>query len=165
MDPDGKNVRRLTDAVGYDGGAFFSKDGKKICYRASHPETQQEIDDYKMLLAKRLVRPSRLDIWIMDADGSNKVRLTNNGAANFCPFFHPSGEKVIFTSNLADPHGRNFDIYLIDIDGKNLEQVTFDETFDGFPMFSPDGRTLAFCSNRGNERAGETNVFIAGWKD
>ncbi len=165
MDPDGKNVLRLTDAVGYDGGAFFSKDGKKICYRASHPETQEEIDDYKMLLAKRLVRPSRLDIWIMDADGSNKVRLTDNGAANFCPFFHPSGKKVIFTSNLADPNGRNFDIYLIDIDGKNLEQVTFDETFDGFPMFSPDGRTIAFCSNRGSERAGETNVFIAGWKD
>jgi TolB protein len=165
MDPDGKNVRRLTTELGYDGGAFFSKDGKKICYRASHPETQEQIDDYKGLLAKGLVRPSKLEIWIMDADGSNKVRLTDNGAANFCPFFHPSGKKVIFTSNVADPRGRNFDIYMIDTDGKNLEQITFDETFDGFPMFSPDGRWLAFGSNRGSERAGETNVFIVGWKD
>lgn len=165
MDPDGKNVKRLTTELGYDGGAFFSKDGKKICYRASHPETQEQIEDYKLLLAEGLVRPSKLDIWIMDADGTNKVRLTDNGAANFCPFFHPSGKKVIFTSNLADPKGRNFDIYMVDIDGKNLEQITFEESFDGFPMFSPDGRSLAFCSNRGDERAGETNVFIAGWKD
>jgi len=165
MDGDGKNVRRLTHELGYDGGAFFSADGKKVCYRAAHPGTPEEIADYKALLAKGLVRPNRLDLWIMDADGSNKVRLTNNGAANFCPFFHPSGKKVIFSSNLSEPGSRNFDLYMIDIDATNLEQVTFEESFDGFPMFSPDGRSLAFCSNRGDERAGETNVFIAGWKD
>jgi TolB protein len=165
MDPDGKNVRRLTDDFGYDGGAFFSRDGKKICYRAFHPQTQEQKDDYKHLLGVGLVRPSQMEIWVMDADGSNRLQLTSNGAANFCPYFHPSGRKIIFASNSADPKGRNFDLYLIDLDGKNLERVTFDESFDGFPMFSPDGRRLAFCSNRESERPGETNVFIAEWKD
>ena len=111
MDPDGNNVRRLTDEIGYDGGAFFSQDGKKICYRAIHPETEEQKADYQALLAKGLVRPTRMEHLVMDADGSNKVRLTDNGAANFCPFFHPSGKKIIFTSNLDDPKGRNFDIY------------------------------------------------------
>jgi Tol biopolymer transport system component len=165
MDPSGGNVRRLTHEIGYDGGAFFSGDGRKICYRAFHPETEQQKADYRSLLAKGLVRPNKMEIWVMDADGSNKRQLTANGAANFCPFFHPSGRKIIFSSNLKDPKGRNFDIFMIDLEGKNIERVTFDENFDGFPMFSPDGRKLAFCSNRGSERAGETNIFIADWRD
>lgn len=165
MSPDGKNVKRLTHEVGYDGGPFFSKDGKKICYRSYHPKDEKERADYTVLLEKGLVRPGKMEIWIMDADGSNKKQLTANGAANFCPFFHPSGEKIIFTSNLGDPRGRNFDIYMIGIDGKNQEQITFESTFDGFPMFSPDGEKLVFCSNRNSEREGETNVFIADWKD
>ena len=69
----------------------------------------------------------------MNADGSDRVQVTRNGAANFCPFFHPDGRRIIFASNLGDPEGRNFDLYLIDIDGTNLEQVTVDESFDGFP--------------------------------
>ncbi|MFB3910214.1 MAG: hypothetical protein ACE15D_17640 [Candidatus Eisenbacteria bacterium] len=165
MDSDGGNVLRLTNELGYDGGAFFSADGRKICFRAFHPETDEEKSDYLSLLSRGLIRPGKLDLWVMDADGSNKVRLTDNDAANFCPFFHPSGEKIIFTSNLEDPHGRNFDIYLIGVDGKNLEKVTYEASFDGFPMFSPDGRQLVFCSNRESERKGETNVFLADWKD
>lgn len=165
MDPDGGNVKRLTTDLGYDGGAFFSHDGKRICYRAYHPQAPEEQKDYLTLLAKGLVRPTKMEIWVMDADGSNKLQVTSNGAANFCPFFHPDDRRIIFASNLADPKGRNFDIYLIDLDGKNLERVTTEETFDGFPMFSPDGRRLTFCSNRESERPGETNVFIAEWKD
>jgi Tol biopolymer transport system component len=165
MDPDGKNVKRLTDQRGYDGGAFFSHDGKKICYRAFHPGTPEERKDYDDLLSRRLVRPGNMQLWMMDADGSNKVRLTDNGAANFCPYFHPSDKKLIFASNLSNPRGRNFDLYLIGIDGQDLEQVTFEESFDGFPMFSPDGTKLVFCSNRASERRGETNAFLAEWKE
>jgi len=166
MDSDGKNVKQLTDELGYDGGPFFSKDGTKICFRSFHPDTPEEEADYRSLLDRNLVRPGNLEIWVMDADGSNKKRLTNNGRANFCPFFHPSGEKLIFTSNMnAEPRSRNFDLFMIDLDGENLEQVTFDESFDGFPMFSPDGKQLAFSSNRHNERRGETNVFVADWAD
>ena len=99
----------------------------------------------------------------MNADGSNRIQVTNNGAANFCPFFYPSGKKIIFASNYGDPKGRNFDLYLINLDGSGLERVTFSDSFDGFPMFSPNGRKLVFASNRHGKQPGETNIFIADW--
>lgn len=163
MNVDGSGVQRLTDTLGYDGGAFYSPDGRKIVYRASHPTDEAAKTKYTDLLSRNLIEPNQLDIFVMDADGGGRVQVTRNGAANFCPFFHPDGRRIIFASNLGDPSGRNFDLYLIDIDGTNLEQVTFDETFDGFPMFSPDGKQLVFASNRHGKVRGETNVFIADW--
>ena len=163
MDADGSNVRRLTHEEGYDGGAFFSADGSKIVYRAHHPKTDAERADYRALLRDNLVRPSTLEIWVMDADGGNKRRVTSNGAANFAPFFHPDGRRIIFSSNLHDPSGRNFDLYLVNADGTGLERVTTSGEFDGFPMFSPDGKKLVFASNRGAKVRGETNVFVADW--
>ena len=165
MDADGKNVVRLTDTPGYDGGAFYSADGTKIVYRAHHPANPQELQDYRGLLARNLVRPTTLDIWVMDADGSNKRRITNNAAANFAPFFHPDGRRIIFSSNAADPAGRDFDLYLVNIDGTGLERVTYSADFDGFPMFSPDGKKLVFGSNRGAVTEGDTNIFLADWVD
>jgi Tol biopolymer transport system component len=101
----------------------------------------------------------------MDADGTNKQQITNNGAANFAPFFHPDGKRIIFCSNMQDSKGRNFDIYMINIDGTGLERITFAEDFDGFPMFSRDGKKIVFCSNRYNRKPGDTNIFIADWID
>lgn len=162
---DGSDVRRITHDAGYDGGAFFSPDGSKLVWRASRPAPGAETDEYRRLLAQGLVRPSKLDIYVADADGDNVRRLTDNGAANFAPFFHPSGERVIFCSNLADPKRRNFDLFLVNLDGSGLEQVTYFEAFDGFPMWAPDGRTFVFCSNRFNAAPHETNVFLADWID
>jgi TolB protein len=163
MNADGSNVRRLTTEPGYDGGAFFSADGSRIVYRARHTESEEELAEFRRLLGRNLIRPGQLDIYVMDADGSNKRRVTDNGAANFAPFMHPDGQRIIFSSNLADPRGRNFDLFLINIDGSGLERVTTHGDFDGFPMFSRDGRRLVFASNRGAARQGETNVFIADW--
>ncbi len=163
MNPDGSDVRRLTDEPGYDGGPFFSPDGTKIVYRARHPTDPRELADYQSLLADNLVRPGALDIYVMNADGSDKRRLTDNGAANFAPYFHPDGRRVIFASNLNDPDSRNFDLFLVDLDGTGLEQVTFSEEFDSFPMFAPDGRHLVFESNRHGSHDGNTNIFIAEW--
>ncbi len=165
MNADGSDVQQLTTEPGYDGGAFFSPDGTKIVYRARHPETEEELADYRSLLATNRVRPGVLDIYVMDADGSNKQRVTNFNAASFAPFFHPSGEKLIFASNLEDPSSRNFDLYLINLDGTGLERVTFSEEFDSFPQFSPDGRYLVFGSNRHGSHEGNTNVFIAEWQE
>jgi TolB protein len=163
MDLDGKNVQRLTRELGYDGGAFFSPDGTQICYRAGHPKTPEEETVYKDLLAKNLVKPSKMELWVMNADGSNKRQVTFNGAANFCPFFTPDGRRLIFASNVDDPRGRNFDLYLIDRDGKTQEKITTDPTFDGFPMFSPDGKKLVWASNRNAKTRGDTNIFVADW--
>ena len=163
MDADGSNVRRLTHELGYDGGAFFSPDGSKIVYRAHHPTDPADIADYKALLADGLLRPARLEIWVMDADGGNKRPVTSNGAANFAPFWHPDGRRIIFGSNLHDPESRNFDLYLIHEDGTGLERVTVHPDFDGFPMFSHDGKKLVWASNRNARQRGDTNIFVADW--
>jgi TolB protein len=165
MNLDGSDVRRLTDEVGYDGGAFYSWSGKLICYRACHYADSTEASTYRKLLTQNLVRPSTMEIMIMNADGSNKRQITHNGAANFAPFFLPDDRKIIFASNMGDPKGRNFDLYLINIDGTGLERVTYNDTFDSFPMFTRDGRKLIFASNRNAKTKGETNLFIADWKE
>ena len=97
----------------------------------------------------------------MNLEARTPVQLTDNGAANFGPYWHPDGRYIIFSSNMHDPEGRNFDLYMIDIDSRNIERITSYEGFDGFPMFSHDGRQLVFASNRRGKVRGETNVFIA----
>ena len=165
MDASGKHVRRLTHEVGYDGGAFFSPDGKKVVYRAHHPATPEAVADYKARLAQGLIRPGNLELWVMNADGSHKRQITSNGAANFGPYWHPDGRRIIFASNMADPKGRDLDLYLIHSDGTGLERVTFAAEFDGFPMFSSDGRKLVWASNRHGAKRGDTNIFLADWSE
>ena len=163
MDADGRNMRRLTTELGYDGGPFWSYDGKQIVYRAYHPQTEKEKSDYVALLKQNLIRPTVLDIWVMKSDGSNKRQVTHLNKASFAPYFFPDGKRIIFSSNVADPKGRDFDLYLIKTDGTGMERITYNDTFDGFPMFSPDGKKLVFASNRNAKTRGDTNVFIADW--
>ncbi|HEY6006127.1 MAG TPA: hypothetical protein VIV57_24820 [Anaeromyxobacter sp.] len=160
---DGSGLTRLTSAPGYDGGAFFSRDGKRIVFRASRPSGPEELAEYRRLLERKLVKPGKLEIYVMNADGTDVRQVTHLGAASFAPFFHPDGRRILFASNVGDPRGRNFDIYMVNDDGTGLERITTNETFDGFPMFSPDGRKLVFASNRNGRRPGETNVFVADW--
>lgn len=163
MDRNGKHVKRLTNELGYDGGPFWSYDGKQIVYRAYHPQSEKEKADYVSLLKQNLIRPTVLDIWVMNADGSNKRQVTNLSKASFAPYFFPDGKRIIFSSNVADPRGRDFDLYKINTDGTGLERITYNDTFDGFPMFSPDGKKLVFASNRKAKTHGDTNIFIADW--
>ncbi len=165
MDKNGKNVKRLTTELGYDGGAFFSPNSKQIVYRAYHPKTEAEIARYKDRLAHDLIEPTVFEVWVMNADGSNKRQVTKLEAASFAPFFTPDGKKIVFCTNYfaSDPRKRNFDLALINVDGTGLERVTYNESFDGFPMFSPDGKKLVFASNRNATTPGDTNVFIADW--
>jgi len=164
MNLNGSGVKRLTDEPGYDGGAFYSADGSQIVYRSHHP-IGKELDQYRTLLKEGFVRPSVMEICFMNADGSGKKQVTSFGAASFAPFFLPDGKRIIFASNFKDPKGRNFDLFLINTDGTGIEQVTFNETFDGFPMFTRDGKHLVFASNRHDRNKGETNVFMADWKE
>jgi len=157
-------VKQVTHELGYDGGAFFSPDGTKLIFRSSRPKTEEEIAEYKDLLSRGLVQPTEMELYICNADGSDLRQLTNLGFANWSPFFHPSGEKILFSSNY-ESGGFPFNLYMIDIDGKNLERVTAGETFDAFPVFSNDGKYLVFSSNRNNGGTRDTNLFIAEWQD
>lgn len=168
MGLDGRNVTQLTHELGYDGGAFFSPDSKRIVYRAYHPRSTDAVQAYRTLLADRLVEPSHLEIFVMNADGTGKHQVTNNGAANFAPFFHPDGHHIIFSSNFATIASQKerrpiFHLYLINDDGTHLEQITFTGSFNSFPMFSPDGRKVVWTSDRHASEPGEFNIFIADW--
>ena len=165
MNLDGSHLQQLTNTIGYDGGPFFSWDGRKIVYRAYHPNTAAEISRYKSLLADELIEPSKFQIWVMNSDGSKKRQVTNNEFANFAPFFHPDNQRIIFCSNLnsADPRQSDFNLWMINEDRSGLEQITFFEKFDGFPMFTSDGKKLVFASNRFNRKERDTNVFLADW--
>jgi Tol biopolymer transport system component len=163
MRPDGKGLKRITNRVGYDGGAFFSPDSKWIVWRAGLPESESEKADYLRLLKQNLVRPSKMEIWIAKADGSQARQITKNGAANFAPYFTADGKQIIFASNMDDARRRKFEIYLINLDGTGLERVTYGDEFDSFPMFSPDGKRIVWASNRNGRVPRETNIFIADW--
>ena len=165
MNIDGSDVKQITHDLGYDGGAFFSPDGSQLIFRASRPETEEEIAKYKSLLEKGLVEPTDMELFICNVDGSELRQLTNLGRANWAPFFHPSGDKVLFSSNHKSESGFPFNLFMINVDGTGLEQVTFDNMFDSFPMFSNDGKKLVFSSNRNNGGGRATNLFIADWVD
>jgi len=163
MNLDGRGIRRVTTQLGYDGGAFFSWDGKRIVYRAYHPADSAEVKEYEELLNEQLVKPGRMEIFICNADGSGKKQLTKTGTANFAPFFLPDNKRIIFSSNMKDPRGRNFELYLMNDDGSNLEQLTFGGYFNSFPMFSRDGKKILFVSDRNARTPYEFNVFLAEW--
>lgn len=165
MDENGGNVKRLTSTPGYDGGAFYNADCTQIVWRASRFSGQKDLDEYRKLLAEGFVRPSKMELFVADADGKNAKQITQNGAANFCPYFTPDGKRIIFASNMLDPRGREFDIFIVNRDGSGEpERITTAPAFDGFPMFSPDGKSLVFGSNRNNPEGHDTNLFIAKWE-
>ncbi|HJW14577.1 MAG TPA: hypothetical protein VJ776_07765 [Thermoanaerobaculia bacterium] len=163
MNADGSGVARLTHTAGYDGGPFYSYDGKRIVYRADHPKTPEDLALYRENLAHGTYAPKGLEIRVMNADGSEDRAVTANGAANFAPYFFPGGNRIIFSSNVGDPKGRDFELYAINADGTGLTRVTFSPEFDGFPMFNSDGSKLVFASNRNGKRPRETNIFVADW--
>ena len=166
MNIDGSNQKQITFGLGYDGGAFFSPDGKKIVFRASRLKTPEEEKEYKDYLAQGLVAPTNMEIYTCNVDGSNLKQVTNLGKANWAPFYHPGGKKIIFSSNHKSDKGYDFQLYMINEDGTGLEQITTESVFNSFAMFSPDGKKIAFSSNRNNKPGTrDTNLFIADWKD
>jgi Tol biopolymer transport system component len=144
MNADGSNVRRLTDARGYDGGPFFSPDGQRIIWR--HFEENGAI----------------ADIWTMKTDGSDKRRITDFKSMSWAPFYHPSGKYIIFTSNKFG--FENFELFIVDANGEREPvRVTFTPGFDGLPVFSPDGKK--FCWTSGRTSDGKAQLFLADWND
>jgi TolB protein len=163
MNSDGSGKEQITSAFGYDGGAVFSRDGRKLVWRADRPPTPQRMARYKELLAVDLTSPMKMEIMIADADGSNAHAITSFGCASFAPTFTPDGHKILFSSNRHDCDGRRFELYMMNLDGSRLEQVTNFGGFTAFPEFSPDGSKLVFCSDLHAHEHYEFNIFTADW--
>lgn len=144
MNADGTDVRRLTDADGADGGAFFSSDGKKIVWRHFSEDG------------------ATAEIFTMNVDGTGKTQVTHLGAMSWAPYFYPSGDYLIFATNLQG--FANFELYLVDSAGRSAPvRVTFTDGFDSLPVFSPDGKSLAWTSSRTASK--QPQIFVADWND
>lgn len=189
-DPDGSNLRRLTDAPGYDAEGAYSPDGSKIVFCSLRDGTGGDIyvmnsdgSNVKRLTehagyaggpffspdGKRIIyraevqgKPELLQIFVMDADGGNQRQLTDNDAVNFGPYWHPDSKHIIFATSL---HGhRNYELYLMNVDTGSMERVTFVEGADVLPVFSPDGSKLMWTSTaRNHQGVAESQLFIADW--
>ncbi|MDA1260697.1 MAG: hypothetical protein O3A20_08750, partial [Planctomycetota bacterium] len=162
MNLDGSGLTQLTDTLGYDGGAFFSPDSKRLVYRSYHPKTESDKTRYLEHLAMDEIEPVALQLMVMNLENGEKRQITDNGAANFGPYWHPDGKRIIYSSN-QDGGGRNFDLWMIGDDGSDNERITTCPSFDGFPMFSRDGTRLIFASNRAGSDPRNTNLFLAEW--
>lgn len=165
MKPDGSSKKQITKREGYDGGAVYSRDGKKIVWRATDPDNQPVMKRYKELLKEGLTEPMKMELFISDADGKNIRQLTKYGCASFAPTFTPDGKKIIFSSNKHNCDGRRFELYSINPDGSGLAQVTNFGGFTSFPEFSPDGRKFVFASDYQAKQRYEFNIWVADWKD
>lgn len=164
MRPDGSEKEQITTAIGYDGGAVFSRDGKKLVWRANHPSTPETMQRYKELLAANTTAPMKMELVVADAGGTNPRTITNFGCASFAPTFTPDGRKILFASNKNNCDTRKFELFLVNLDGTGLEQVTDSGGFTSFPEFSPDGKRLVFCSDRNAKERYEFNIFVADWQ-
>jgi Tol biopolymer transport system component len=164
MKTDGSAKKRITTKAGYDGGAVFSRDGKKLVWRANYPKTDETMARYKELLSQNLTAPMKMEIVVAEGDGSNARVVTNFGCASFAPTFTPDGRKIVFASNKNECDSRKFELFQMNLDGTGLEQVTDFGGFTSFPEFSPDGGRLVFCSDRNAKERYEFNIFVAEWK-
>jgi Tol biopolymer transport system component len=142
MRADGSEQKRLTNFWGYDGGPFFTQDGKKILWRRF---------DEKGLIA---------DVWMMNPDGSDQKQITTFASMSWAPYMHPSGQYIIFASNKLG--FENFELFMVDTAGtREPVRVTYSDGFDGLPVPSPDGKQLAWTSSRAGGSAGQ--LFLAQW--
>ena len=146
MDRDGSNVRQLTNAPGYDGGPFFSPDGRWIVYRTDRK------------------KPQHLQIHVIRADGKEDVALTDNIGVNWAPYWHPSEPYIIWCgADHSDPKARpNYDLWLMKFDlkggkfsGGTQTRITDHPSADVLPVFSPDGKRLMWTSNRGKGKSSQ----------
>ena len=144
MNSDGSDVRRITDVYGYDGGPFFSPDGKRLCWRRFSEDG------------------ATAEIYSANVDGSDAKQITKLGAMSWAPYFHPSGDYLIFATNLQG--FANFELYLVDAAGaKEPVRVTSTDGFDGLPVFTPEGSEMAWTSNRTADK--KSQIFLGKWND
>ena len=137
MDADGSNLKRLTDNRYFEDAPTWSPDGKKIYFSRE----LRDVND----TSGQAVRNS--EIFVMDADGGNEIRLTFKDGGDGGPQLSPDGKRIAFYGN--DGKG-NYEIFLMDADGKNMLNLTEDPMEDYSPSWSPDGKWIAYT--KGNSK-------------
>ena len=143
MKADGSDQKRLTTDPGYDGGTFFTKDGR-IVWR--HFEENGLI----------------ANVWTMKPDGTDKKQITDFGAMSWAPYEHPSGEYFVFASNKLG--FENFEVFMVDKAGtREPVRITYSDGFDGLPVPSPDGTQMAFTSSRAGGAGAPGQIYLAQW--
>jgi Tol biopolymer transport system component len=148
MRSDGSSVVRLTNIDGYDGGPFFSPDGKRIVYRSDRLG-----NDLLQVYVADLVFDARGDITGI----IHERKLTDDANVNWGPFWHPGGRHIVYATSV---HGHaNYELYLMRDDGSAKTRLTFTPGADVLPVFSPDGRYLLWTSKRTSDNT--TQLFLA----
>ncbi|MFI4893073.1 MAG: TolB family protein [Phycisphaerales bacterium JB058] len=153
----------LVEAEGYDGGPFFSPDGKWICYRSD-----RKGDNLLQLFVSELAYDEKGQITGI----SREIQLTNNRHVNWAPFWHPSGEFLVYASSEVS-HG-NYEVFALPFDANEPEKtqepvrITYASGFDGLPVFSADGEWMMWTAQRGEDRSPDgkasSQLWIAKWK-
>jgi len=150
MNADGSNQARLTKNSASDSAPAWSPDGSKIAFTS-----------FRGVIGNKRKRVGNMEIYVMNADGSNQIRLTKNPAASpyapyalaICesPAWSPDGSKIAFASNRYNRFG-NVKIYVMNADGSKQTRLTNNSAYDASPAWSPDGSKIAFVSGRdGNQ--------------
>ncbi|MCE2882658.1 MAG: hypothetical protein LW636_09940 [Planctomycetaceae bacterium] len=149
--------RAIVTAPGYDGGPFFSPDGKRICYRSDRNR-----DNLLQVFVADLV---------FDANGSvtgiaNETQLTSNEHVNWCPFFRPDGRTLVYAT--SEMGHRNYEVFEIVLPADMTEaplrrRVTESEGADVLPVFSPDGRWLLWTGQRHEGRSSQ--LYVGRYRD
>lgn len=143
MRRDGSDSQQITHTRNcYNGGPFFSPDGTKIIFRADREA------------------PDLLQIYMMDRDGSSLVKITDNDAVNWAPFWHPSQDVIAYTTSIHGHH--NYEVYLHSISTGEQYRLTHHPRFDGLPTFNREGTKILWTSKRGPDNTSQ--VFIADFR-
>lgn len=183
IEPGGSaDLVRLTNNPGTDKYPRVSRDGKKIAF-SSNRDGREEIyvinsdgsgqpqrltvnsvedvapawspDGRKIVFDHVFANGVESDIYVMDADGSNQINLTNASGYDTCASFSPDGKRIVFASNRANAN--NFDLYTMNADGSNVVRLTQDLGYENDPVWSPDGRRIAFTRVTEN---GSFEIFV-----
>ena len=141
---DGSNIINLTNSDGYDAEGSYSSDGSKILFASNREAYSRTLTQAEQKLFDD-DSSYFMDLFVMDADGSNVKQLTNSPGYDGGPFFSPDNSEVVWRR--FNPDGNSAEIWTMDIDGGNQRQLTSDAMVAWGPYYHPSGDYIIYSSN------------------